>query len=100
MLTSIKFGCIQWWPLPKCIRTATHSYKVVILLILKVVLGIQLQVSGQDILQKPYPGQGKACKSLGMPGEGGGSWARVPVNAMPTLGKCVKELCCVPIRKC
>ena len=99
MLTSFKFGCIQWWPLPKCIRIATHSHKVVILLILKVVLGIQLQVSGEDILQKPYPGQGKACKSLGMPG-GGGGWTRVPVNTMPTLGKCVQELCCVPIRKC
>ena len=41
--------------------------KVVILLVLTVVLEIQLQVSGQDILQKPYPGKGKACKSLGMP---------------------------------
>ena len=37
------------------------------MLVLTVVLGIQLQVSGQDILQKPYPGKGKACKSLGMP---------------------------------
>ena len=43
----------------------SNRFKVVIFLVLKVVLGIQLQVSGQDILQKPHPGQGKACKSLG-----------------------------------
>ena len=49
------------------IRIAADSNKVVIMLVLTVVLGIQLQVSGQDILQKPYPGKGKACKSLGMP---------------------------------
>ena len=86
MLISIKFGCIQRQPLPKCIRIATHSHKVVILLILKVVLGIQLQVNGQDILQKPHSGQGKACKSLGMPGGGGGGgWSWLPVNAIPTL---------------
>ena len=43
------------------------GHKVVILLVLTVILGIQLQVSGQDILQKPCPGKGKACKTLGMP---------------------------------
>ena len=52
-----------------------------ILLILKVVLGIQLQVNGQDILQKPYPGQGKLAKALGCLG----GWAWLPVNAIPTL---------------
>ena len=97
MLISIKFGSIQSQPLPKCIRIATHSHKVVILLILKVVLGIQLQVDGQDILQKPYPGQGKACKSLGMPWGLGMVIRYLPI---PTLSKCGKELCCVPIRKC
>ena len=65
----IKLGCTQWWPLPKCIRIATDSHKVVILLVLKVVLEIRLQVSGQDILQKPYPWQEKACKALGCLGE-------------------------------
>ena len=93
MLISIKCGSIQWQPLPKCIRIATHSHKVVILLILKEVLGIQLQVNGQGILQKPYPGQGKALGCLG-------GWAWLPVNAIPTLSKCGKELCCVPMRKC
>ena len=69
---SIKLGCTQWWPLPKCIRIATDSHKVLISLVLKVVLRIQLQVSGQNILLKPHPGQEKACKSLGVPRGGGG----------------------------
>ena len=36
-------------------------------------LGIQLHVSGEDILQKPDPGKEKAWKSLGVPGWGGGA---------------------------
>ena len=73
---SIKLGCTQWWPLSKYIRIATDSNKVVILLALKVILGIQLDVSGEDILQKPHPGQEKACKSLG-------GWGWLPVNVIP-----------------
>ena len=94
MLMSIKFGSILWQPLPKCIRIATHSHKVVILLILKVVLG--LQVNGQASYKSPTLGKEKLAKALACLG----GWAWLPVNAIPTLSKCGKELCCVPIRKC
>ena len=50
--------------------------------------------------KSPTIGKEKLAKAMGCLGGGGGGWARVPVNAMPTLGKCVQELCCVPIRKC
>ena len=48
------------------------------------VLGIQLHISGEDILQKPDPGKEKACKSFGVPGGGGGGgWGWLPVNMIP-----------------
>ena len=46
--------------------------------------------------KSPTLGKEKPAKALGcLQG-----WEWLPVNAIPTLSKCVKELCCVPIRKC
>ena len=44
--------------------------------------------------KSPTLGKEKLAKALGCLG----GWAWLPVNAIPTLSKCGKELCCVPIK--